>query len=62
MNQTLFNGEEVFRTSCEQDSCTLGVWVAYDPVLKVICLDTEGLLGTTSHENQRTRLLLKVSF
>jgi hypothetical protein len=28
--------------------------------LKVICLDTEGLLGSTNHENQRTRLLLKV--
>lgn len=60
LNQTLFNGEEVFRTSCAQDSCTLGVWAAFDPVLKVICLDTEGLLGTTSHENQRTRLLLKI--
>ncbi|XP_075232834.1 zinc finger FYVE domain-containing protein 1-like isoform X2 [Lycorma delicatula] len=60
LNQTFFKGEEVFRTSCEQDSCTLGVWAAYDPDLRVICLDTEGLLGTTSQENQRTRLLLKV--
>ncbi|XP_039294363.1 zinc finger FYVE domain-containing protein 1 [Nilaparvata lugens] len=60
LNQTFFRGEEVFRTSCEQTSCTLGVWAAYDPRMKVICLDTEGLLGSTSQENQRTRLLLKV--
>ncbi|XP_021913704.1 zinc finger FYVE domain-containing protein 1-like isoform X2 [Zootermopsis nevadensis] len=60
LNQTFFEGGEVFSTSSEQDSCTLGVWVAYDPHMKVICLDTEGLLGSTSHENQRTRLLLKV--
>jgi zinc finger FYVE domain-containing protein 1 len=60
LNQTFFEGGEVFRTSAEQDSCTLGVWAAFDPRLRVICLDTEGLLGCTSHENQRTRLLLKV--
>jgi len=60
LNQTFFDGVEVFRTSSEQDSCTLGVWAAFDPHLRVICLDTEGLLGSTSHENQRTRLLLKV--
>lgn len=62
LNHTFFGGEEIFRTSCEQDSCTLGVWAAFDPHLKVICLDTEGLLGSTSNENQRTRLLLKVIF
>lgn len=45
LNQTFFKGQECFRTSSEQSSCTLGVWAAYDPVLKVICLDTEGLLG-----------------
>uniref|UniRef100_A0A1B6E4F3 FYVE-type domain-containing protein n=1 Tax=Clastoptera arizonana TaxID=38151 RepID=A0A1B6E4F3_9HEMI len=60
LNHTFYSGEEVFRTSCEQDSCTLGVWASYDPQLKVILLDTEGLLGSTSNENQRTRLLLKV--
>jgi len=60
LNHTFFNGVEVFHTSSEQDACTLGVWAAYDPHLRVICLDTEGLLGSTSHENQRTRLLLKV--
>lgn len=60
LNHTFFKGKEVFHTSSEQDSCTLGVWAAYDPHLRVICLDTEGLLGSTSHENQRTRLLLKV--
>ncbi|CAH0392795.1 unnamed protein product [Bemisia tabaci] len=60
LNRTFFDGQEVFQTSNEQNSCTLGVWAAYDPDLKLICLDTEGLLGTTSHENQRTRLLLKI--
>ncbi|XP_012260150.2 zinc finger FYVE domain-containing protein 1-like isoform X2 [Athalia rosae] len=60
LNQTFFRGQEVFRTSNEQSSCTLGVWAAFDPTLKVICLDTEGLLGVTAHENQRMRLLLKV--
>lgn len=62
LNHTFFNGVEVFHTSSQQDACTLGVWAAFDPHLKVICLDTEGLLGSTSHENQRTRLLLKVIY
>ncbi|XP_050469652.1 zinc finger FYVE domain-containing protein 1-like isoform X1 [Bombus huntii] len=60
LNQTFFKGKEVFHTSDDQTSCTLGVWAAFDPVLNVICLDTEGLLGITFHENERTRLLLKV--
>ncbi|KAL7295622.1 hypothetical protein TKK_0010985 [Trichogramma kaykai] len=60
LNQTFFGGAEVFRTSSEQSSCTLGVWAAFDPHLNVVCLDTEGLLGITDHENARTRLLLKV--
>ncbi|XP_043522178.1 zinc finger FYVE domain-containing protein 1-like isoform X2 [Frieseomelitta varia] len=60
LNETFFKGKEVFETSNDQGSCTLGVWAALDPVLNVICLDTEGLLGITSHENERTRLLLKV--
>ncbi|XP_076756713.1 zinc finger FYVE domain-containing protein 1 isoform X1 [Xylocopa sonorina] len=60
LNKTFFKGEEVFKTSNDQHSCTLGVWAAFDPALNVICLDTEGLLGVTSYENERTRLLLKV--
>lgn len=60
LNQTFFNGDNVFRTSADQVSCTLGVWAAYDPVLKVICLDSEGLLGITKKEDQRMRLLLKI--
>ncbi|XP_058809762.1 zinc finger FYVE domain-containing protein 1-like [Phymastichus coffea] len=60
LNHTFFHGDEIFRTSNEQHSCTLGVWTAFDPIQKVICLDTEGLLGVTNHENVRTRLLLKV--
>ncbi|KAG8229367.1 hypothetical protein J437_LFUL009682 [Ladona fulva] len=60
LNFTFFDGNEVFSTSSAQDSCTIGVWAAFDPCLRVILLDTEGLLGCTNHENQRTRLLLKV--
>lgn len=60
MNHVFFNGEDIFQTSAAQDSCTLGVWAAYQPTLGVLCLDTEGLLGTTTNENQRMRLLLKV--
>ncbi|XP_072346122.1 zinc finger FYVE domain-containing protein 1 isoform X1 [Scyliorhinus torazame] len=60
LNATFFDGHEVFRTSETQDSCTVGVWVAFDPSLSLILLDTEGLLGATSKQNQRMRLLLKV--
>ncbi|XP_017879092.1 zinc finger FYVE domain-containing protein 1-like isoform X2 [Ceratina calcarata] len=60
LNKTFFEGRQVFKTSNDQNSCTLGVWAALDPVLNVICLDTEGLLGVTSHKNERIRLLLKV--
>lgn len=60
MNHTFFDGEEIFHTSSAQDSCTLGVWAALQPALGVLCLDTEGLLGATTNENQRMRLLLKV--
>ncbi|XP_078046739.1 zinc finger FYVE domain-containing protein 1 [Augochlora pura] len=60
LNQTFFKGEEVFKTSNGQNSCTLGVWAAFDPILKVICLDTEGLLGISTYESDQTRLLLKV--
>ena len=59
-NKVFFSGKNVFKTSPDQRSCTLGVWAAYDPVLKVICLDTEGLLGMKKEHHQRTRLLLKV--
>lgn len=45
LNKVFFNGEKVFRISASQTSCTSGVWAMYDPNLKVICLDTEGLLG-----------------
>ncbi|KAK2576416.1 hypothetical protein KPH14_005753 [Odynerus spinipes] len=57
LNQTFFKGQEVFRTSNDQTSCTMGVWAAFDPSLNVICLDTEGI---TIYENERIRLLLKV--
>jgi zinc finger FYVE domain-containing protein 1 len=60
LNHTFFGGEEVFITSACQNSCTVGVWAAYDPHNSVIAVDTEGLLGASANDNKRTRLLLKV--
>ncbi|KAG9509606.1 Zinc finger FYVE domain-containing protein 1 [Fragariocoptes setiger] len=60
LNHTFFNNEEVFKTSSTQDSCTIGIWAAYDPKRKVITIDTEGLLGVSANCQRRTRLLLKV--
>lgn len=60
LNHAFFYGREVFKTSPAQESCTVGVWAAYDPVRKVVVIDTEGLLGATVNLSQRTRLLLKV--
>ncbi len=60
LNHTFFGGKEVFKTCHTPDSCTMGVWAAFDPEYKVILIDTEGLLGVTANQNKRTRLLLKV--
>ena len=60
LNHTFFSGHEVFATSSSQQSCTVGVWAAYNPNHEAIIIDTEGLLGVTGNHNQRTRLLLKV--
>lgn len=60
LNHTFFMGREVFKTSPAQESCTVGVWAAFDPIHKVVVIDTEGLLGNSSKQGQRTRLLLKV--
>uniref|UniRef100_A0A3Q3DZL4 Zinc finger FYVE-type containing 1 n=1 Tax=Labrus bergylta TaxID=56723 RepID=A0A3Q3DZL4_9LABR len=60
LNHTFFMGREVFKTSPTQESCTVGVWAAFDPSRKVVVIDTEGLLGNSSKQGQRTRLLLKV--
>lgn len=61
LNHILFGGESVFYTSKSPSSCTVGVWAAYDPALGLVALDTEGLLGAAANQNQRMRLLLKVS-
>lgn len=45
LNHTFFLGREVFKTSPTQESCTVGVWAAMDPVHQVVVIDTEGLLG-----------------
>uniref|UniRef100_A0A8C5HKF0 Zinc finger FYVE domain-containing protein 1-like n=1 Tax=Gouania willdenowi TaxID=441366 RepID=A0A8C5HKF0_GOUWI len=60
LNHTFFLGREVFKTSPTQESCTVGVWAAMDPLHWVVVIDTEGLLGAGTHQGQRTRLLLKV--
>ncbi|KAJ8984566.1 hypothetical protein NQ317_006028 [Molorchus minor] len=53
LNHLFFNGEEVFRTSSSQSSCTLGAWAKYDPKTKIICLDTEGLLVLYQYIQER---------
>lgn len=60
LNHAFFGGKEVFKTSAHQASCTVGVWASYDLLNKSVIIDTEGLLGVTSNQNQRTRLLLKL--
>jgi len=60
MNHTFFKGLEVFKTSSEQHSCTIGVWAAYERSINVLCLDTEGLLGVSTNNKQRERMLLKI--
>lgn len=60
LNHTFFGGSEVFMTSSMPDCCTIGAVAAFDAYHKVILIDTEGLLGVTANQNQRTRLLLKI--
>lgn len=62
MNEVFFDGRPVFKTSQEQSSCTIGVYAAMQRKQGVLCLDTEGLLGSTATSNKRMRMLLKVSF
>ena len=61
LNHILFGGESVFYTSKSPSSCTVGVWAAYNPDLRLVALDTEGLLGAAVNQNQKMRLLLKVN-
>ncbi|XP_055607013.1 zinc finger FYVE domain-containing protein 1-like isoform X2 [Uranotaenia lowii] len=60
LNHAFFGGKEVFKTSAEQTSCTMGIWASYHRPNNVLCLDTEGLLGTTENEFRQRRMLLKV--
>lgn len=60
MNQVFFEGKEVFKTSPEQHTVTLGVRAALQPAVNVLCLDTEGLLGATNNGSKNIRILLKV--
>ena len=75
LNQIFFpdlvlEGQEVFATSNSSgDSCTSGIWAAFEPHMQTLVLDTEGMLGMsakdyangiTANENRRTRQLLKI--
>lgn len=63
MNNVFFNGDEVFRMSQDQSSCTLGVNCYYQKFFynhEILCIDTEGLQGVTQNENQQQRMLMKV--
>lgn len=60
LNHSFYNGQRVFQTSPQQESCTIGVWAAHCPEHGLLTIDTEGLLGVAENQNQRTRLLLKV--
>lgn len=60
MNHVFFKGAEVFQTSNEQVSCTLGVWATYDPNLNVICLDTEGLQGKCFSKDLKGKKIYRV--
>jgi zinc finger FYVE domain-containing protein 1 len=63
MNRLFFDGNEVFKMSSEQKSCTLGVWLAYQPYFyntPLLCIDTEGLQAVAQNENQQYRMLVKV--
>ena len=63
MNNVFFEGEEVFKTSNSQNSCTMGVSINYQQFFynhEILCIDTEGLQGVTQNENQQHRMLMKV--
>lgn len=60
--------EEVFATSSSAgDSCTIGVWAAFEPRMQVLVLDTEGMHGLPAmqpepqhNDIRRMRQLLKI--
>lgn len=63
MNSVFFDGDEVFKMSAEQNSCTMGVNCYYQKFFynhEILCIDTEGLQGVTQNENQQHRMLMKV--
>lgn len=60
LNHAFCNGGTVFTTSESQNTCTVGVWAAYEPTTKYLLIDTEGLLGASTNPNRQRRLLLKV--
>eukprot|EP00094_Tigriopus_californicus_P012713 TCALIF_12290-PA protein Name:"Similar to ZFYVE1 Zinc finger FYVE domain-containing protein 1 (Homo sapiens)" AED:0.02 eAED:0.02 QI:61/1/1/1/1/0.75/4/514/657 len=59
LNHVFFDGQEIFPTSADPHSGTLGVSAVFQPCQNLLVLDTEGFLGQ-GHENRRTRQLLKV--
>lgn len=61
LNHTFFLGREVFKTSPTQESCTVGVWAAMDPLHRVVVIDTEGLLGSGMRQTVDLLNILKQS-
>ena len=51
----------MFGESASTDSCTMGVWAAYDKATSTVVLDTEGMMGVSQNVNKRVRMLLKAS-
>lgn len=66
LNKVFFDlEEEVFQTSSSSsDSCTIGVWAAFEPRMQVLVLDTEGMHGVPAsslkNDIKRMRQLLKI--
>lgn len=53
--QLLFRGHEIFKTSKYAEQGTRGVWAAYQPARRLLCLDTPPI-----HHKNSSFLLMKV--
>jgi zinc finger FYVE domain-containing protein 1 len=63
MNNVFFDGDEIFKMSAEQNSCTMGVNCYFKNLFysqQILCIDTEGLQSVSQNENQQNRMLMKV--
>ncbi|XP_077302675.1 zinc finger FYVE domain-containing protein 1-like isoform X2 [Arctopsyche grandis] len=55
LNHLLFRGQEIFKTGKYADEGTRGVWAAYQPARRLLCLDTPPL-----HHSNSSILLMKI--